>query len=141
MMKFESTDIGRAALSMAMSETREKENTLKEELKREDIKAVAVNFGGAFSETIPKILERAVVAAQREGLVSETHVGAGVVAGATHSAVCQISPNAAGFNIGGKIGIARHGEHLCVAIYATVGVLNLNELCVGMSHRTLSTDI
>ena len=42
-----------------------------------------------------------------------------------------------GFNVGGKIGIARCGEHLCVAIYMAVGVLNLNELCVGLAHRSL----
>lgn len=38
---------------------------------------------------------------------------------------------------GGKIGVARYGEHLCVAIYMGVGVLNLNELCVGLAHRSI----
>ena len=41
---------------------------------------------------------------------------------------------------GGKIGIARAGEHLCVAIYMGVGVLNLNEMCVGLAHRSLASD-
>ena len=44
---------------------------------------------------------------------------------------------AIGFNVGGKIGIARFDEHLCVAIFMGVGVLNLNELCVGLAHRSL----
>lgn len=47
---------------------------------------------------------------------------------------------AAGFNVGGKIGIARSGEHLCVAIYMAVGVLNLDELCVALGHRSLASE-
>lgn len=140
-MDYLSLDIGRAALQIAMSKNREEENKIKKELSEKGLRITAVDFGGEFIEVIPKITERAVVAAQREGLVSESHVGAGVVSGATHAAVGQISTLATGFNIGGKIGIARWEEHLCVAIYAGVGVLNLNEICVGLSHRTLSKDI
>ena len=140
-MKYSSLDVGRCALQMAMTETREKENVLKKELRAKGVYAVAVDVGGEFSKVIPQIMERAVVAAEREGLVSETHVGGGVVAGATHSAIGQISPSASGFNLGGKVGIARWGEHLCVAIYAGVGVLNLNEICVGLSHRTIGRDM
>jgi len=70
-------------------------------------------------------------------LVPSTHVGEGAVAGASRAALEQISPMAIGLNVGGKIGIARHGEHLCVAIYAGVGVLNLNEVSVGLAHRSL----
>ena len=57
--------------------------------------------------------------------------------GAAHAALEQVKTKALGFNVGGKIGIARCGEHLCVAIYMAVGVLNLNELCVGLAHRSL----
>ncbi|MCD7873460.1 MAG: HutP family protein [Acidaminococcaceae bacterium] len=101
------------------------------------IRSTAVDFGGEFIPSIVKIVERAVVAAQRQGLVSDTHVGAGAVAGAAHTALEQVKIKALGFNVGGKIGIARCGEHLCVAIYMAVGVLNLNELCVGLAHRSL----
>ena len=52
----------------------------------------------------------------------------------------QVKNKAVGFNVGGKIGIARCGEHLCVAIYMGVGVLNLNEMCVGLAHRSLASD-
>ena len=44
---------------------------------------------------------------------------------------------AMGFNVGGKIGIARYRENLCVAIYMGIGVLNLNELSVGLAHRVV----
>ncbi len=52
--------------------------------------STAVDFGGEFIPSIVKIIERAVVAAQRQGLVTETHVGAGAVAGAAHEVLEQI---------------------------------------------------
>ena len=101
------------------------------------MKVTASDFGGEFSSNIVKIVERAVVAAQRQGVVSETHVGAGAVAGAANEALSQIKIKAMGYNVGGKIGVVRYDEHLCVAIFMSVGVLNLNELCVGLAHRSL----
>lgn len=135
-----SVEIGRAALRMAISASRTEENMIKEELGAKGIKATAVDFGGEFLTSVVKIVERAVVAAERQGLVSNTHVGAGAVAGAAHDALEQVKLKAIGFNVGGKIGITRCGEHLCVAIFMGVGVLNLNEMCVGLAHRSLATD-
>lgn len=135
-----SVEIGRAALRIAISANRTEENIVKEELVAKGIKATAVDFGGDFLPSVVKIVERAVVAAERQGLVSSTHVGAGAVAGAAHEALEQAKLKAIGFNVGGKIGIARCGEHLCVAIFMGVGVLNLNEMCVGLAHRSLATD-
>lgn len=137
---FSSIDIGRSALRIALTATRAEEMDVKELLAKQGIRSTAVDFGGEFIPSIVKIVERAVVAAQRQGLVSETHVGAGAVAGAAHAALEQVTAKAVGFNVGGKIGIARCGEHLCVAIYMGVGVLNLNELCVGLAHRSLASD-
>ena len=135
--KLTSIEIGRAALKIAVTGSRSEEQRIKQELAEQGIRSTAVDFGGAFIPSIVKIVERAVVAAQRQGLVSDTHVGAGAVAGAAHAALEQVKTKALGFNVGGKIGIARCGEHLCVAIYMAVGVLNLNELCVGLAHRSL----
>ena len=135
-----SIDIGLAALHIALTANRAEEMRLKERLSGQGIRATAVDFGGEFIPSIVKIIERAVVAAQRQGLVTETHVGAGAVAGAAHEALEQVKNKAVGFNVGGKIGIARCGEHLCVAIYMGVGVLNLNEMCVGLAHRSLASD-
>ena len=70
-------------------------------------------------------------------MVADNHLGAVAVAGATQDALEQIKLKAIGFNVGGKIGIARNGEHICVAVFMAVGVLNLNELCVGLAHRSL----
>lgn len=135
-----SVDVGRAALRLALSETRAEEQCIKDKLIADGIRATAVDFGGEFITSIKKIMERAVVAAQRQGLVNESHVGAGAVAGATHAALEQVKTKAIGFNVGGKIGIARCGEHVCVAIFMGVGVLNLNELCIGLGHRSLAGD-
>jgi hypothetical protein len=133
-----SIEIGRAAVRLAVTASREEEQQVKEELARRGIRSTAVDFGGEFMPSIVKIVERAVVAAERQGVVTETHVGAGAVAGAAHEALSQLEQKALGFNVGGKIGIARSGEHLCVAIYMAVGVLNLDELCVSLAHRGAS---
>ena len=121
-----SIEIGRAALRIALTSSRVEETKVKERLAEHGIRSTAVDFGGEFIPSIVKIVERAVVA--------------GAVAGAAHEALEQVKVKAFGFNVGGKIGIARAGEHLCVAIYMGVGVLNLNELCVGLAHRSLASD-
>ncbi len=137
-MSFASIDIGRAALALATSKDRQEEAQLRTKLNACDIQATAVDFGGEYLPSVKKIIERAVVAAQRQGLVENNHTGEGAVAGAAHAALEQITAKAAGFNVGGKIGIARHGEHLCVAVYLSIGVLNLDELAVGLAHRSLT---
>ena len=137
-MEHTSIDVCRASMQMALTRSREDEQAERARLATLGIRASAVDFGGGYLDIVKKIIERAVVAAQRQGLVNEDHIGAGAVAGATHSALEQIASRAAGLHIGGKIGIARHHEHICVAIYAGVGVLHLNEVTVGLAHRSLA---
>lgn len=132
-----SVDVGRAALAMAISEDRQEEQSLKQRFSSRGILVTAVDFGGEYLVSVKKIIERAIVASQRQGLVSANHVGEGAVAGAAHDALVQITPKASGLNVGGKIGIARCGEHLCVAVYFGVGVLHLNEVAIGLAHRSL----
>lgn len=97
----------------------------------------ASDFGGTFVDSMMKMIERAVVAAKREGVISDTHREEGAVAGAAHDAVCQVSEKAMGFSVGGKIGVARSGEHVAVAVFFTVGLVHLNEVVVGMGHRAI----
>lgn len=132
-----SIDVGRAALRMAISDSRQDEQAVRQLLAKQNMQAVAVDFGGEFIPSVKKIIERAAVAAQRQNLVPSNHIGEGAVAGAVHDALEQISTKAVGLNVGGKIGIARYGEHLCVAVYFGIGVLNLNEVAIGLSHRSL----
>ena len=136
-MELTSLDIGRAALAMAISTDRQEEQALRQQLQSRGIQGVAVDFGGEYLSSVKKMIERAVVAAQRQGLIEASHVGEGAVAGATHAALEQITPKAVGLNVGGKIGVARYGEHVCVAVYLGVGVLHLNEVAVGLAHRSL----
>ena len=88
--------------------------------------------------SVGKIVERAVVAAKREGVIKDTHADEGAVAGATREAVAQIMPKALGLNVGGKIGIARFGDHVSVALFFGIGLLHLDEVSIGLGHRAVS---
>lgn len=129
--------VSKAAVNMAMSDNREDENSIKNELLERGIRSVAVDFGGDFLSSVPKILERAVVAAKREGVIGSTHAEEGAVAGAAHEAICQIQTKCAGLNLGGKIGIARSGSHLSVCLFFALGLLNLNDIVIGLGHRAV----
>lgn len=126
-----------AAIQLAMTTTREEEAALKAQLAEKKIVGAASDFGGSFVDNMMKMIERAVVAAKREGVISDTHHEEGAVAGAAHDAVIQVSEKAIGFSVGGKIGIARTGEHVAVAVFFTVGLVHLNEVVVGMGHRAI----
>ncbi|MGE5557603.1 MAG: HutP family protein [Bacillota bacterium] len=132
-----SKEVAKAAIMMAVSGTREEESLLKEQLKRKEIRAAGVDYGGEFNDSVKKIVERAVVAAKREFLIENNHVDEGAVAGATHEALAAILPKAMGLNVGGKIGIARRGDHVSVAIFFGIGLLHLDEVAVGMGHRAI----
>jgi hypothetical protein len=133
----ESKRVASAALKMTLTETREEEDVLKLELRNQGIMAAAVNYGGDAVASVSKIVERAVVAAKREGIINDTHTEEGAVAGAAHDALQQIMPKAIGLSIGGKIGIAKHRDHISVAMVMSIGMLHLNEIAVGMSHRAI----
>lgn len=136
-MEMGSRKVAAAALKMALSENREEEGRLKREYAASGIKAVAVDYGGEFINSMQKIVERAVVAAKREGVIKETHPEEGAVAGATREALSQIMPKALGLNVGGKIGIARWQDHLSVAIFFGIGLLHLDEVGIGLGHRAV----
>lgn len=137
----ESKKVAQAALRMAMTESREEEGHLKEFFGKQGIKTVAVDYGGEYVTAVKKIVERAVVAAKREGVIKETHGDEGAVAGATREALSQIMAKAMGLNIGGKIGISRRDEHLSVAVFFGVGLLHLDEVAVGLGHRAAPKEI
>ncbi|MHB8171326.1 MAG: HutP family protein [Thermincolia bacterium] len=133
-----SKKIATVAIKMALSETRDEEKALKAQFTQEGIKTAAVDFGGDFITAVKKIVERAVVAAKREGVIKETHADEGAVAGATREALSQIMPKAVGFNVGGKIGIARAGDHISVAVFFGIGLLHLDEVAIGIGHRAVA---
>lgn len=137
MLGIGSRDVGRAALMMSMTRSRDEERELKALFQAEGILAAAVDYGGEFVSSVMRIVERTVVAAKREGLIADTHVDEGAAMGAAREAISQISQKALGLNVGGKIGVARAGEHIAVAMFFGVGLVHLNEICVGLGHRAV----
>ena len=132
----DSREVARAAIRMALTSSRETERALKEEL-APTMQCAAVDCGGEFVTSVVRIVERAVVAAKREGLIQQSHLEEGGVAGATHEALAQISGKAVGLNIGGKIGMARSGDHIVVALFMGIGLLHLNEVSISIGHRVI----
>lgn len=132
-----SRDTARAAVIMSMTRSREEERENQQMFLKEGIRTGAVDFGGEFVTNIMRIVERTVVAAKREGLIDQIHSQEGAVAGAAREALAQITTKALGLNVGGKIGIARSGDHLAVAVFFGVGLGHLNEICIGLGHRAV----
>ena len=131
--------VASAAIKMALSASRQEEVALKKELlERWEVRAVAIDYGGEYISSVGKIVERAVVAAKREGVIKDAHADEGAVAGAAREAITQIMPKALGLNVGGKIGVARHKDHVSVAIFMGIGLLHLDEVAIGLGHRAVS---
>ncbi|MBC7765790.1 MAG: HutP family protein [Hyphomonadaceae bacterium] len=136
-MALGSKDIAAVAIKTALTNDRAEEKAMQHACLKLNIQTAAVDYGGEFISAIAKIVERAVVAAKREGVISDSHVEEGAVAGATHEALSQMMNKAIGLNVGGKIGIARHNDHISVAIYFCVGLIHLNDVVIGMGHRVV----
>lgn len=136
-MEVGSKEVCKAAIQIALTDSREEETLLKNKNAESGICSVAIDFGSDFGSAVPKILERAVVAAKRENVIGSTHAEEGAVAGAAHEALQQIMDKCLGLNMGGKIGIARHGSHISVCVFFAIGLLNLNDIAIGMGHRAV----
>lgn len=132
-----SRDIAVSAIKIALTSDRAEEKQMQAEFARLGIRTAAVDFGGEFITSVMKIIERAVVSSKREGVIIDSHNEEGAVAGATHEALSQIMPKAIGFNVGGKIGIARFKDHVSVAIFSGIGLLHLNDVSIGLGHRVI----
>lgn len=132
-----SRSVARAAIRLALAATREEEDALKQEFNERNIRAAAVDYGGEFVTSVRRIVERAVVAAKREKVIADLHAEEGAVAGAAHEATQQLMPKALGLNIGGKIGVARGGDHIAVAVYVGIGLLHLDDVAISVGHRAV----
>jgi len=133
-----SKKVATAAIKMALTESREEEKQIKAAMNAQGIAAAAVDYGGDSISCIPKVIERAVVAAKREGVIHGTHPEEGAIAGATHEALSQLISKSLGLNVGGKVGIARQGDHISVCILFGIGLLHLNEVGIGLAHRAVN---
>lgn len=137
MKRSDSKKAAASAVRLAMTGNREEERQLIHELKDLDIQGAATDFGGNYLNSIPVIIEKAVVAAKRERVIGSTHAEEGAVAGAAHEAVMQLLDKATGLNVGGKVAVARLGEHICVCAFFAVGLLHLDEVAIGLGHRVI----
>ncbi|WP_333860008.1 HutP family protein [Clostridium sp.] len=136
-MIIESTDVAKASIEMSIS-SRENEKQLEKFFEDKGILTAAVDIGGNINNSIPKIIERALVSSKKRGLIRENyHVHDGAIAGATREALFQIIQKANELNVGGKIGIARSKEHISVCIFMSIGLLHLNEVVIGLGHRSI----
>ena len=132
-----SRDVARAAIMIAMTPTRDEEHAVKTRYVQEGIRMAAVDIGGEFIQSVPRMIERCIVAAKREGVIIDAHKEEGAVAGAVHEAIMQIAAKATGLNVGGKIGVARCREHVVVVLFLAIGLAHLNEICLGIGHRSV----
>ena len=137
MLETGSREVAKCAISMAMTASRDDEKFLKEEFRNREIRAAAVDYGGEAITCMKTIVERAVVAAKRELIIKDCHAEEGAIAGATREAMAQIITKAIGLNIGGKVGVARKGDHVSVAVFFSIGLIHLDEVAVGLSHRAI----
>ena len=135
--KYDSVDVARAAIRLVVTPTREAEEKYIASLAEAGVKAVAVDIGGDVMSSIHVIIERAILASRKAGITKENHVQDGAIAGASREAVAQIAEKAIGLNGGGKIAIARFGEHLSVCVFMSIGLLHLNDVVIGLGHRSL----
>ena len=124
--QYGSKEIAIAAVKIALTADRHEEKQLQQEFLKTGIHTAAVDYGGEF-----------INSSKREGVICNSHSEEGAVAGATREAISQIMPKAIGLNVGGKIGIARHGDHVSVAIFFGIGLLHLNEVAIGLGHRVV----
>jgi hypothetical protein len=136
-VKKSSIDVAKASIQVATSSSRQEEEQFIKQLNTQGVKVAAVDIGGNLIESIPKVIERAIVASRRTGIIEECHVQDGAVAGAAREAMMQVAAKANGLNVGGKIGIARYGEHVSVCIFMSIGLLHLNEVVIGLGHRSI----
>lgn len=132
-----SREVARAALMLSLTRTRAEEAELRERFLSQGIRTAAVDYGGEFSQSVQRLIERAVIAARREGVIEDKHLEEGAVAGAAHEAVTQLIQKALGLSVGGKMAVARQDEHVAVAAFFGVGLGHLNEVCVGLGHRAI----
>ena len=72
-----------------------------------------------------------------DGDISLGFLTAGEADDSTEIFVYQTNSVKFDYNVGGKIGIARCEQHVAVSLFLAIGLVHLNEICLGMSHRSV----
>lgn len=134
---YNTVDIVRAAITIAITEDKMSEDMEISKLKKQGIKVVALEIKGNFRDTTHIIIEKAIVASRENGLTEETHVEESAIAGAAREAIMHVAEKSSGLHGNGKLAICRYKEHLSVCIFMCIGLLNLNEVAIGLGHRAV----
>ena len=129
-------EVCNSAIEIVISSDIESEKIIKQRLFKRGIKGAGISYGGDFIKGIPTIIERVIIAAKKEGIIDD-QIGEAAIIGATKEAISHIVDKATGFNIGGKIAVARCKNHIAVVVYFSVGMLNLDEIVLGLGHRMI----
>ena len=96
MKEYSSLDVAKAAVKVSMTSSRSEEEQLVQQLKTQGIHATAVDIGGNLIQSIPKIIERAIIASRKTHITKESFVLDGAVAGAAHRRHSRIGNKRAG---------------------------------------------
>ena len=137
----DSVDVARAAINLAVTPNRGEEEELIKTLKDKGILGAALDVGGDALSQTHVVIERAISAAHKNGLISEGEVQDGAVAGAAREAQAQVMTKALGLNGGGKVAVCRCGAHISVCIFMSIGMSYLNEVVVGLGHRVIAENL
>ena len=135
-----SVDVAKAAIRLALTGDRQTEEQMIHSLLEKGIHGVAVNVGGNVVNSIHTIIERVIIASRKTSVTRENHVQDGALAGASREALQQVLEKSIGLNGGGKIAVCRHKEHLSVCVFMSVGLFHLNEVVIGLGHRSLPAE-
>ena len=135
-----SVDVAKAAIRLAITDSRQAEEKLIKALLEKGVHGAAVDIGGNVVDTVHTIIERVIIASRKTNVTRETHVQDGAIAGAAREALIQVLQKSTGLNGGGKIAVCRCQEHLSVCVFMSIGLLHLNEVVIGLGHRSLPAD-
>lgn len=139
-MKLKNKDVANAAIKIALS-SREEELIMKKNFLNQNIKLAAIDIGGEIFKDLNKILERIIITAKKNNLITDSHLEEAAVLGAGKDVISQIINKCIGYNVGGKIGIAKGEEHLCICIYVSVGLINLDDIAIAIAHRAVPNNL
>jgi len=135
-----SVDVAKAAIRLALTGSRQSEEQMIQALQEKGIHGAAVDVGGNVVNSVHTIIERVIIASRKTCVTKENHVQDGAIAGAAREALLQVLQKSTGLNGGGKIAVCRHKEHLSVCVFMSIGLLHLNDVVIGLGHRSLPAD-
>ncbi len=134
----ENLSVAKVAMVLAMAEDVYDRELIKM-LEEMGIKAITTRAGGMGDNVRNKIVRNALVAAENGNIIAESDANRSIFIRCIEDAMKMFEgPIAMILGTGIKIGIARRGQHLAVALYGNVGIPGIGgdkEVCgVGVNY-------